>query len=641
MLGIGQQIGNYRIVRQLGAGGMGVVYEAEHPLLGKRVALKVIHRELAQNHEVVTRFFNEARAVNQAGHVHVVDVADFGQTTDGEYFLVMEMLVGRSLADVLERERMLPPARALHIAAQIADGLAAVHDAGIVHRDLKPDNVFLVERADDVDFVKIVDFGLAKLLQVGAAGGGITKQGVVLGTPEYMSPEQAESRPTVDARSDVWSLGILLYQMTTGLLPFVGGGMGEVLVKVVSRVAAPPSTVDPDLPPAIEQIILRCLQKRPEDRFADMRELRAALLDPDGWATSARTMTAVPAPLLPMAQTEPPRPEPGTASPGARTLIGTGVMPVVAPHLLQGGPSGVVAPAAQATAILSVEPVAGDVALARPWADAAVESDGPPLLPAGEARPANAPRAPRPRRSWRWPMIVTIVAGLAAGGLIAATCSRARSEGGGARADSVPGSADAPRPPPERPSSPAPSSPAPSFPAPSSPAPSSPAPSSPAPSSPAPSSPAPSSPAPSSPAPSSPAAPAPTAPSPAAPSPAAPGAPGAPVTPTTTTIRLAVSTDPTGARIFDDQTGELLGVSPTELILPRTDGERVLRFEHPGRGIKTKRVRTSADSALEVALETLRRVEPPPAAPAQPPRRAPKKPAARPDAKQDPITPRF
>ncbi len=277
-IGIGHEIGNYRVVRKLGSGGMGAVYLAEHPLIGKRVALKVLHVDLAKNPEVVTRFFNEARAVNQIGNEHIVDIHDFGRTPDGDSFFVMELLEGTSLAGLLERERVLSTRRALRIAAQIADALGAAHAAGILHRDLKPDNVFLVTRGGKPDFVKILDFGLAKLLDR-AGPSQLTRAGVVLGTPQYMSPEQCESKVTIDARSDVYALGVLLYHMLTGTVPFDGKTMGDILVQHVSATPRRPRELSQGVPAAVETLILRCLEKRPEDRFQSMAEVRSALLE--------------------------------------------------------------------------------------------------------------------------------------------------------------------------------------------------------------------------------------------------------------------------------------------------------------------------------------------------------------------------
>jgi serine/threonine-protein kinase len=289
---IGQALGNYRVVKKLGAGGIGTVYLAEHPLIGKKVALKVIHRELARDAEVVQRFVNEARAVNRIGNEHILDITDIGKTDAGEHFLVMEHLKGQSLADLLRAEGRLAVPRALRIGAQIAQGLAAAHAAGIVHRDLKPDNVFLVSRRGEPDFVKLLDFGLAKLIDPGSPA--LTRAGVVLGTPQYMSPEQCESRGNIDHRSDIYAVGVLLYQMVTGVLPFDGQSMGEILIKHVSDPPLPPRAVNAAVPEAVEQIILRCLAKAPEERFASMPLLAAALTEPDAWLAGRNRPTEGP-----------------------------------------------------------------------------------------------------------------------------------------------------------------------------------------------------------------------------------------------------------------------------------------------------------------------------------------------------------
>src|ERR1041384_6316962 len=260
---------------------MGAVYLAEHPLIGKRVALKVIHRELAGNREVVSRFFQEARAVNKIGNEHIVEIHDFGVTPEGDHFYIMEDLEGRTLAALLAHDRALEVMRALHIGAQIASALAAAHAAGIIHRDLKPDNIMLMARLGDQDFVKVLHFGLAKGFS--AAKAAKTAAGVVLRTPQYMSPEACESKREIDHRTDIYALGVLLFQMMTGSLPFDGESMGEVLVKQVTMLPPAPRAMNPAIAPSVEQILLRCLAKPVDARFATMMDLREALLDPEAY----------------------------------------------------------------------------------------------------------------------------------------------------------------------------------------------------------------------------------------------------------------------------------------------------------------------------------------------------------------------
>ena len=290
MISAGQSIGNYRILNKIGTGGMGAVYLAEHPLIGKRVALKVIHRELVGNRDVVSRFFQEARAVNTIGNDHIVEIHDFGVTPEGDHFFIMEYLDGKTLASILTRERTLGIMRSLHVGAQIASALAAAHAAGILHRDLKPDNIMLLPRLGDQDFVKVLDFGLAKVFSAETAVK--TAAGVLLGTPQYMSPEACESRGDVDHRTDIYALGVLLFQMTTGVLPFDGESMGEVLVKQVTALPPAPRGVNPEIPPSVEQILLRCLAKRVDARFATMMQLREALLDPEAYLRGSPPIAA-------------------------------------------------------------------------------------------------------------------------------------------------------------------------------------------------------------------------------------------------------------------------------------------------------------------------------------------------------------
>jgi serine/threonine-protein kinase len=278
VIAVGGTVGNYVVQEKIGEGAMGVVFLAVHPSIGKRVALKAIHPHLATNEEMLTRFFNEARAVTQIGHHHIVSVQDFGQTPEGDSFIVMELLEGPSLGRELKEGRALSLQRALHIARQIADGIAAAHTHGIIHRDLKPDNIILVERAGDRDFVKILDFGLAKL--TGPSGmSNNTKTGSLIGTPHYMAPEQAEGKK-IDARADVYSLGCMLFHMLTGRVPFPGEGYGEVLVKQLREPPPLPSRLNLLVPPSVEKIVLHALAKKPDFRFASMEAFRSALDDP-------------------------------------------------------------------------------------------------------------------------------------------------------------------------------------------------------------------------------------------------------------------------------------------------------------------------------------------------------------------------
>jgi serine/threonine protein kinase len=288
MIDIGHTIGNYRITAKLGEGGMGVVYLAEHPVIGKKVAMKAIHPELSKNSDVVSRFVTEAKAVNQIGHEHIVDIADFGNTPDGEFYFVMEYLQGESLSDRLRRENRLNAGSALSITAQIADALNASHEQGIIHRDLKPENIFLcLNRGPGRDFVKVLDFGLAKLTLSDQKVSHKTRTGSVMGTPYYMSPEQCEGKIEIDHRADIYSLGVLLFEMLTGKVPFGGDGYGEIIVKHVTM--PPPSvrSINDELPEELDLILYRALAKDRDQRFQTMHEFEEALLDPQRYASSA------------------------------------------------------------------------------------------------------------------------------------------------------------------------------------------------------------------------------------------------------------------------------------------------------------------------------------------------------------------
>ncbi|MEI9940445.1 MAG: serine/threonine-protein kinase [Pseudomonadota bacterium] len=271
----------YEIGTVIGEGGMGVVYAARHRTLGKRFALKALRKDLATDREIAARFMQEARTAASVSHPGLVEITDFGKLPSGQPFFVMELLEGQSLAQLIRRGGPIPAARALGIIRQIADALGAAHDRSIVHRDLKPDNIHISPRTGEKDHVTIVDFGLAKV--IGASR--LTRAGMVFGTPHYMSPEQAQGDPT-DHRADIYALGVVMYEMFTGRVPFEADSYMGVLTKHMYMAPTPPSQlVGIEKLGVLEDIILRCLEKKPDHRYATLRELSRDLdlaLNPKG-----------------------------------------------------------------------------------------------------------------------------------------------------------------------------------------------------------------------------------------------------------------------------------------------------------------------------------------------------------------------
>jgi serine/threonine-protein kinase len=270
--------GKYVLERLLGQGGMGAVYAARHRKLGHAVAIKVMLADAA-NHEAASRFVNEGRAAANIQNEHVVRVSDVDEE-NGYAYMVLELLEGEDLSQVLERERRLPPNIAVSYVCQALDGVRQAHAQGIVHRDLKPSNLFLAKRQDGSTVIKVLDFGISKANSsnpLGAAPGALTSTKAMLGSPLYMSPEQLRSSKSVDARADIWAIGVILYELITGKLPFMGDNLGELFAQILEVEAPLLRTHVPEAPQGVEAIVARCLQRKPEHRFQNVAELEREL----------------------------------------------------------------------------------------------------------------------------------------------------------------------------------------------------------------------------------------------------------------------------------------------------------------------------------------------------------------------------
>ncbi len=377
----------YRILSKLGEGGMGLVYEAAHVFLKTRVALKVLRSDAADR-EAIERLKREAQSASAIGNPHIVDVRDFGQLSDGSTYVVMEFIEGVDLLGEIRKQR-LAWERARHIALQIAEGMAAAHEQGIVHRDLKPENILLTTRGDDPDYVKLVDFGIARVQ--GATK--LTAAGRVVGTPEYMAPEQCAGID-VDHRADIYALGVLLYEMVTGTLPFYDPDLVNLLRMQIKEAPVAPSKAAPEaeIPLELEAIILRCLAKRPSQRFQSMVEVAEAL-------ETLRAPAAAGAP-------DPDEPDPFRNIGESPTLLGVAPVaprptPTAQPVARGRGPmiamAAFVAVAAAAAAFMWLRPSELEVpprAAARGPAEPAAEAE--PAEPSEPAPDPGARQAPEP-----------------------------------------------------------------------------------------------------------------------------------------------------------------------------------------------------------------------------------------------------
>ena len=272
--------GKYEVLACIGEGGMGEVYRVRHVAMGKLMAMKVLLRHLSRHEQAVLRFGQEARAASQLRHPHIISVYDFGVTVYGELYIVMEYLQGKDLFDVLKECRVMGARRAVHVMRQVCAGLEAAHRREVIHRDLKPENIFLCTDREFPDYVKILDFGIAKVGELGADPDrrAVTGVGTVFGTPEYLAPEQAAAIE-IDHRADLYSLGIIMYRMVAGRLPFLGGGKSRLIHSQLHEMPMPFSDrqMPAEVPDELEHIIFRVLAKDPDDRYQSAEALKEAL----------------------------------------------------------------------------------------------------------------------------------------------------------------------------------------------------------------------------------------------------------------------------------------------------------------------------------------------------------------------------
>ncbi len=381
---VGQVINNkYRLVRVIGDGGMGSVYEARHEVLGTTVALKFLHPELSRRAGLVQRFLQEARVSAQIQSPHVVRVSDVDQMQSGQAFLVMEYVEGKTLQGLYEElynagQRLSYP-DALEYSIQMLDGVEAAHRAGVVHRDLKPDNVMITRSLKGEPLLKLLDFGIAKLKVSGEMDRGLTRPGVIMGTPEYMAPEQAYSADTVDVRADIFSIGVIIFEMLAGRRPVGGDEPQQIASAYLEGHIAQLTDLAPQVPPDLAKVVHRAMGPKPPDRYNTLADFRAALepfalaanapsaragaVTPMPGAVAANNGTPAPAALIaapaPIPRTLPPTddaPPPGVSAPGVTPAHATPPVPIATPL---GGFAAGQTPAGSGTAIGAPLPMVG------------------------------------------------------------------------------------------------------------------------------------------------------------------------------------------------------------------------------------------------------------------------------------------
>ncbi len=433
--------GKYRLVRLIGEGGMGSVYEARHEYLGSAVALKFLDPDLARRPGLVARFLQEARVSASIRNPHVVQVSDVDQSSEGLPYLVMELLEGESLQRALSRTGRLPIPAALDIAAQILDGLDAAHNAHVVHRDLKPDNVFLVPTRQGA-LAKLLDFGIAKLRISEEFQKGLTRPGVLMGTPEYMAPEQAFSADTADLRADLYSLGVIIFEMVTGRRPVSGDDPRIMAAGVLAGRVPSLLDVDPSLPPALSAIVQRAMAGRPADRFSCANEMLAAIApflpaQPSSMIASygSPPLGPTPTPLIAAAPGLPPAGSPAPTAPDDEPAPG-GVAPTLPPEepSPQAGPPTGIRPTGTVLGSGPNEMAApadyGATAQMSPYGYGPAPHTAPPQPPAMAMYPATAPPVTRigARRGLSLGIIAAVAGALAVAAGVAIWIGVTRSE---------------------------------------------------------------------------------------------------------------------------------------------------------------------------------------------------------------------